>query len=321
AQVGAYLGEGKRAGKVSDLAYHNSLMVQIWGAIASKDAQMLERSMSRFGALPSTTAWGVYLRCHDDIGWAIDDSDAASLGVSGHGHRMFLADYFTGKFPGSDARGVDFQIDPASGERRTSGSAASLTGIETALATKNKAHLETAIARYLCAYSMVFGFGGIPLLYMGDEIGMINDESFVKDPAKAEDNRWIHRPAMDWATADKAPAKPAESASVTTVVAHRIRTGIQHLIDVRGSLPSLHASVATVVRAGRSHGVAIFERNHPAGRMVQVYNLADAERFVDKDELGGLVGQIHDHITGHTFELGSGIPLAPYEVRWLTVGA
>lgn len=321
AQVGAYLGEGKRAGKVSDLAYHNSLMVQIWGAIASKDANLLERSMSRFGALPSTTAWGVYLRCHDDIGWAIDDSDAASLGVSGHGHRMFLADYFTGKFPGSDARGVDFQIDPASGERRTSGSAASLTGIETALASKNKAHLETAIARYLCAYSMVFGFGGIPLLYMGDEIGMINDESFVNDPAKAEDNRWIHRPAMDWATADKAPSKPAASAPLTTVAAHRIRAGIQHLIEVRGSLPSLHASVSTVVRAGRSHGVAIFERNHPAGRMVQVYNLADAERFVDTYELGGMVGTVHDHITGHTFDLGSGIPLSPYEVRWLTFGA
>ena len=318
AQVGAYLGEGKRAGKVSDLAYHNSLMVQIWSAIASKDASLLERSMSRFGALPTTTAWGVYLRCHDDIGWAIDDSDAGSLGINGHDHRMFLADYFTGKFPGSDARGVDFQIDPASGERRTSGSAASLAGIEVALTSKNTAHLETAIARYLCAYSMVFGFGGIPLLYMGDEIGMVNDESFLGDPAQAEDNRWIHRPAMDWKAAEKAVSKPAASAAPTTVVAARIRAGIQHLISLRGTLPSLHAAVSTEVRAGRSAGVAIFDRKHPAGHLVQVYNLSDGERFVDTNELGGLYGELHDHITGHTFDIGGGIPLAPYEVRWLT---
>lgn len=318
AQVGAYLGEGQRAGKVSDLAYHNSLMVQIWAAIASRDANLLERSLSRFGALPTTTAWGVYLRCHDDIGWAIDDLDAGSLGLNGHSHRMFLADYFTGKFPGSDARGVDFQIDPASGERRTSGSAASLAGIEVALSTKNKAHLDTAIARYLCAYSMVFGFGGIPLLYMGDEIGMINDESFLSDPAKAEDNRWIHRPAMKWASAEKALQKPAAAATAPTQVAHRIRAGVQHLITLRQTLPSLHAAVATDVRAGRSRGVAIFDRQHPAGHLVQVYNLSDSDQFVDTNELSGLWGTVHDHITGHTFDIGSGIPLAPYEVRWLT---
>lgn len=112
AQVGAYLGEGKRAGKVSDLAYHNSLMVQIWSAIASRDADLLERSLSRFGSLPTTTAWGVYLRCHDDIGWAIDDSDAAALGVSGHGHRMFLADYFTGVFPDPTREGSTSRLTP-----------------------------------------------------------------------------------------------------------------------------------------------------------------------------------------------------------------
>ena len=83
---------------------------------------------SRFTALPNSTAWGVYLRCHDDIGWAIDDSDAYSVGLNGHLHRMFLADYFTDKFFGADARGADFQTDAQSGERRTSGTAASLAG-------------------------------------------------------------------------------------------------------------------------------------------------------------------------------------------------
>ena len=32
--------------------------------------------------------------------------------------------------------------------------------------------------------------------------GMIEDALTENDPAKAEDNRWVHRPAMDWSLAN-----------------------------------------------------------------------------------------------------------------------
>jgi amylosucrase len=312
AQVGAYLGEGERAGKVSDLAYHNSLMVQIWSAIASKDTRLLELAMSRFKAIPTSSAWGIYIRCHDDIGWAIDDSDAHRAGLNGHDHRMFLADYFTGKFYGSEARGVDFQIEEHSGERRTSGTTASLTGIEGAAARGDENALNLSIRRYLCAYSMVFGFGGIPLLYMGDEVGLFNDNSFVGNPEKAEDNRWIHRPQMDWELATAAAAGKAKSE-----IANRIYLGISQIAEARKSSPALHASVTTKVRAGRGTGVAIFERNHPAGQMIQVYNLCEDSRWISKDELGDLSGVIENRLTGETFELKEGLSLSPYAAYWL----
>ncbi len=312
AQVGAYLGEGERAGKVSDLAYHNSLMVQIWSAIASKDSKLLELTMSRFKAIPTSSAWGIYIRCHDDIGWAIDDSDAHRAGINGHDHRMFLADYYTGKFYGSEARGVDFQVEEHSGERRTSGSTASLTGIEGAVARDDENAINLAIRRYLCAYTMVFGFGGIPLLYMGDEIGMFNDNSFLKDPEKAEDNRWIHRPKMDWATAEEVTL----SGNINSV-ASRIYLGITQITNARKQSPALHASVTTKVRAGRGAGVAIFERNHPAGQMIQVYNLSEDSRWVSKDELGDLNGILEDRLTGETIEVREGINLSPYAAFWL----
>ena len=41
-------------------------------------------------------------------------------------------------------------------------------------------------------------FPGIPLVYMGDELGLDNDRSYLDDPEKADDSRWIHRPAMPW---------------------------------------------------------------------------------------------------------------------------
>ena len=149
-----------------------------------------------------TSAWATYLRCHDDIGWAIDDADAADVGWDGFGHRAFLAEFYGGEFEGSFATGMHFQSNPQTGDRRTSGSAASLAGIESALAAADAGALDLAIARLTCAYAMVFGFGGLPLLYMGDELGMLNDHSYLDDPAKSADNRWVHRPAMDWSLVD-----------------------------------------------------------------------------------------------------------------------
>ena len=73
--------------------------------------------------------WGTYLRCHDDIGWAIDDGDAASVGLNGFEHRRFLADFYAGSYPMSDARGLVFQENLQTGDRRISGSAASLIGM------------------------------------------------------------------------------------------------------------------------------------------------------------------------------------------------
>lgn len=313
AQVGAYLGEGERAGKLSDLAYHNSLMVQIWSSIAAKDARLLELALSRFKAIPTNTAWGVYLRCHDDIGWAIDDTDAYHLGFNGHEHRLFLADYYTGKFYGSEARGADFQIDPVSKERRTCGSAASLSGIEATEARKDKQALQQAINRYLCAYAMVFGFGGIPLLYMGDEIGLLNDSSYKKDKNKKDDSRWIHRQQMDWASADA-----AASGKQPTSAATRIRKGIDNLISVRTRISSLHAGVATKAVAGRGQGVVIFERLHPAGNLTQIYNLGDGNRWIGRDELPNLGNTVTDHLTGRVFDLNEGFQVAQYESLWLT---
>ena len=128
-----YLGQGSHAGKVSDLAYHNSLMVQIWSALAARDGRLLDTALSRFSPVPTTSAWATYLRCHDDIGWAIDDADAAAAGINGGGHRNFCAEFYANEFEGSFARGVHFQSNPLTGDRRTSGSAASLIGIQRAL--------------------------------------------------------------------------------------------------------------------------------------------------------------------------------------------
>ena len=108
----AYLGQGEHHGKVSDLAYHNSLMVQIWSMLASQGRPARRPRAPAAPPAPGTTAWITYVRCHDDIGWAIADEDAAAVGLSGFAHRRFLSDFYAGDFPGSWAQGLVFQENP-----------------------------------------------------------------------------------------------------------------------------------------------------------------------------------------------------------------
>ena len=302
-----YLGQGEHSGKVSDLAYHNSLMVQIWSALAARDGRLLDTALSRFAPVPTSSAWATYLRCHDDIGWAIDDSDAAAAGVNGGGHRNFCADFYGNEFEGSFARGVHFQSNPLTGDRRTSGSAASLIGIQRAIENGDAADLNTAINRLICAYAIVFGFGGIPLLYMGDELGMLNDESYKNDPAKADDNRWIHRPKMDWAL--------AESAAKGEGVAGRVYEQIGKLITARKSLASIHASVTAETEVKNDGALLLIRRKHAAGLLTEIYNLTEKTQYLDTFNVA--FGDRVEAISGRKMHFVGQVAVPPYAAWWI----
>ena len=128
-----YFGRGEHDGREGNLAYHNNLMVQYWGALASRDTSLMTHVMrSHFPELLTNATFATYIRCHDDIGWAITDEDAFAAGVTGYGHRTFLSEFFEGNFPGSFARGTPFQVNEDTGDKRISGSFASLAGLERA---------------------------------------------------------------------------------------------------------------------------------------------------------------------------------------------
>ena len=95
-----------------DLAYHNVLMVLLWSALASGRVALMTATLQAMPPVPPGAGWLTYVRCHDDIGWAITPEDAARVGEDDHLHRRFLADFYAGEFPGTFARGARFQPDP-----------------------------------------------------------------------------------------------------------------------------------------------------------------------------------------------------------------
>lgn len=207
------------------LSYNPLLMAVLWTCLASQEVRLLNLSMQRNFEINPECAWVNYIRCHDDIGWTFDDSDAQELHIHGFYHRKWLNEFYSGRFTGSYASGLLFQENPKTGDARISGTAASLAGLEKALISNDDNLISLAISRIILLHGIIISIGGIPLIYLGDEIGTLNDYSFLNDPGKAKDSRWVHRSKTDW---EKYKLRNSPYS-----VEGRIFNGLKKLIDIR----------------------------------------------------------------------------------------
>ncbi|SEM67850.1 amylosucrase [Loktanella fryxellensis] len=302
-----YLGTGTHAGKVSQLAYHNNLMVQFWSTLASGDTRLMNHVLkSHFPETFRRASFAPYLRCHDDIGWAITPEDTAHIPhMEAKDHRNYLSDFYNGSFPGSWARGADFQVNEETGDRRTNGSLASLAGLEQAVEAGDPALIDAAIARIRLGHALIASYGGIPLIYMGDEVGLTNDHSYLADPARADDGRWMQRPAMDWGRA-----------VATTGPAARIRADLVHIMAVRKSVPQLAGDVPTRVCPTDNTALFVWQRLGDDRTLTGVANFTDQPQTLSADGL--LTDDPVDLLTNSPAPLADGsLTVPPYGCLWL----
>jgi amylosucrase len=228
-EVSKYFGEDAIVAKECEIAYNATLMALLWDAIATKNTRLLNQGIRSLPGKLDRATWLNYVRCHDDIGFGIDDQDIRSVGYDPRAHRRYLADYFTGVFDGQP-RGVAFNRDEDTGDTRICGTLASLVGLETAIESADPHRIEQAIERIVLLHALIFSFGGIPLLFNGDAIGSLNEYCFLDDPSKQEDSRWLHRGSFDW--------ERAERRKQPGTVEHTLFSQIQTLIAVRKALPA-----------------------------------------------------------------------------------
>jgi amylosucrase len=306
-----YLGAGRHEGKECDLAYHNVLMVLLWSALASGRVALLTSALRAMPPVPPGAGWVTYVRCHDDIGWAITEEDAGRVGEDAHLHRRFLSDFYAGEFPGTFARGARFQPDPRSGEARTSGTAASLAGLESA--DGDPLAVELAIRRILLLHAMSFAHGGLPLIYMGDELGLLNDAAWRDDPLRADDNRWMHRPPMDWSR--------AERRHDPDTVEGRLWRGLQRLIAARRATRAIHVQGRSeALWTGNEHVFALW-REQGGERLLVLANFTADPQPVALSVAGdrGLsVSEAAAAVDGRPVEgYRDFVVLAPYQHLWL----
>jgi amylosucrase len=275
------------------LSYNPNLMALLWNAAATRKVQLLSHSMmKRFTIHPDCT-WVNYARCHDDIGWTFSNEDAEEIGMNPRDHRHFLIQFYTGRHEASFAAGLPFQENPENGDARICGTAASLAGLEKAITLQDQQAVHTALQRLLLMHGILFTIGGIPLIYSGDCIAMLNDYSYEDDPEHNGDSRWVHRPQFDWDLAEKR-SEPGSNQ-------HAIHQGLLKLIQVRRSNPAFDRSETEIIDTQNPHVFGFF-RHHPDQTALVLANFSDLTTEIPGTRLRhlGLRRTLTDLMTGQT---------------------
>ncbi len=287
------------------MLYNVTTMATTWHTAATGDVALLKRQMDIVNALPKEYVFLNYLRCHDDIGWGLDyDWLKAVKDMEEVPHKKYLNDYFTGKWPGSYAKGELYNDDPASGDARLCGTTASLCGLERALEEGNK----EAAARSVRLIEMLHGYmlvqSGIPVIYSGDEIGQLNDNGYHNDPKKAEDSRYLHRGSFSW---EKAELRKTEGS-----YQKEIFDCLRRMEDLRAIHPVFLNQAAVWTADTYDAAILCVNRAYGEEKLTALFNFAGEERTAWINEEGMYV----DLICGERME-GREVKLPAYGMRWL----
>lgn len=317
-EVTKYFGEDAIIAKECEIAYNATFMALMWDAVATKNTNLLNQGIKSLPSKLEGATWLNYIRCHDDIGLGFDDHDIELAGYDAPSHRKFIVDYFMGKYEDSHARGIPFGQNDKTGDVRIAGSLASLVGLQYAVESGEEQAIKNAINAILLLHSLILSFGGIPLLYYGDEIGTLNDDDYIHEPSKQGDSRWVHRPTIDW---DKAAQR-----NVPGTVEYRLFSALKRMIAVRKETDVFaDFNNRELLESGNRH-LFVFGRYNILKPSEQVLVIANFDvkpqslALADiKDWVSGQQGQLVDLYSGQKPDIFKGmLVIPPLTFYWLT---
>lgn len=294
-----YFGTGEFIAKECDFAYNATHMALQWDMLATGNTKVMLAAQHELLKKPLGGSWITYTRCHDDIGLGYEDYMIKQAGFDPYQHRKFLKDYYSGNHPGSPAKGALFSSNPKTGDARISGSLASLCGLEKALEAKDEQAIDISIQKILLMQAHSFFLGGVPMLFYGDELGYTNDYSYFNEPGKSYDNRWMHRPVIDWEKNKKINKKGS--------VEQRIFSGTQQLIALRKKLPVVADHSNLIWMSPHNIYVAGFVRSQGDDKLFGIFNFNSQPSFLTwyafKEQDPGS-GKLFDHWKEKTHDIG-----------------
>ncbi|ASK26357.1 amylosucrase [Neisseria chenwenguii] len=293
-EVVQYIGQDE-----CQIGYNPLQMALLWNTLATREVNLLQQALTYRHNLPEHTAWVNYVRSHDDIGWTFADEDAAQFGIHGYDHRQFLNRFFVNRFDGSFAQGVPFQYNPATGDCRVCGTAAALAG----LAQGDP----FAVDRIKLLYSIAFSTGGLPLIYLGDEVGTLNDSEWENDSNKSDDSRWAHRPKFD----EELYAQRHDASTN----AGKIYQGLRHMIEIRQTNPRFDGGRLTTFNTNNKHIIGYLRNN----ALLAFGNFSEFPQTISTATLQAMPAKAKDLISGETVALNQDVVLQPYQVMWLEI--
>ncbi len=300
-ELSAYFGTSQKP--ECHLLYSVSMMVNLWSALASQDTRLLTAQAQSLLSLPANCRFLNYLRCHDDIGWGLDEQQEYQLGIDPIAHKQFLYRFYQGSFPNSYARGELYNYDPVSLDARSCGTLSSLVGLESA---RTPGEIDTAFGRYALLNSVMYALQGFPMLSSGDEIAQLNDYSYHEDPARRDDSRNVHRSRFNW--------EQAQLRNTEGTIQHRVFQLLHQLHRIRTENPCFGCDAQVVTWDSHNNRVFALRRTVGEDVLLCVSNFSDATEHV---EFAYFTGVYRDLFTNREFEPGLGFDMGSHEYLYL----
>lgn len=223
-------------------AYHFPLMPRFWQALAEGKPEFLLKA--DIPPLPASCAWFTFLRVHDEI----------TLDVLPEAERLELVAAMAGKENRLFREGHAF-----------AGRLFDLLGRDA--------------DRAVSAFALLLSLPGTPILYYGDEIGMVDNEEYYRKTAAETgfaDARFLHRGPYDarrLQTAQGAPDSPEG----------RVYRGVRELFQLRAAEEDLFRAPPRL----SAEGPVLISVREKGGRRLRILsNLSGATAQVEGREIG-----------------------------------
>ncbi len=293
-----------------EVMYNANLMVDIFNSFATRDVRLLMVD-TNLHQIPSKGTWMNYIRCHDDIGWGFNEDAISSFGMNPYDHKQFLINFYGNSFPKTFSNGEHYQYNAATHDARTNGTLASLLGLEKAIKNHEHLKIDTAIRRINLTHALILFYRGFPLIYSGDEIATINDQSYKNDFSKSKEGRWVHRPYYDWERSNKK--------ELCNTPEFQVYQTLKKLIATRKKLPYLNGQATQFAVDLNNKSVLCLIRRNKGKAMFGLYNFSEHPQSIQTDALKQNLTSISYSgvVYGRTINLSdSTIELSPYEFIW-----
>jgi len=172
-------------------------------------------------------------------------------------------------------------------------------------------------------YGLAASAGGFPLLYLGDEYGMLNDYSFLEHPGHYLDSRWVHRMPFDWNFAGTVAAAESAAAADMSAVADsasgRIHRALLNIFSSRKHEPAFAGGGGNGTRiVDHDHRWILgFSRTGPEYDILVLANFSDSAQEIARDTVfsGDTSSVLTDLLSGKRYP--DRLVLQPWELLWL----
>jgi amylosucrase len=299
-EIMKYFGTGLYTAKECDFAYNATHMALQWDALASGDTRVMLAAQHEILQKPYGTTWITYTRCHDDIGLGYEDYMIQRAGYNPLEHRKFLQEYYAGSYPNTPAKGALFSVNPKTNDARISGSLASLCGLEKAVEQKSDEAIELSVRKIIMMQAHSFFLGGVPMIFYGDEAAYTNDYSYLNDTGKSYDNRWMHRPVIDW--------EKNKNIDKEGTTEYKVFQSTKRLIDIRRKIAAVGDYKNITWLTPHNIHTAGYLRTFEDQKLYCLFNFSNRKAFLTWytfKEHGSFTATLYDHWREKEYIIGS----------------